>query len=104
MADRINERFPKREPRFADDPKADRYDTANALSDTHIQLRIPNRYRRDPAELVDMIRRLYLQRGYDFETKKVHELAAVLESQPRYARDVMLAWTALGRSAKAARE
>ena len=101
IADRINERFPRQSARYRKDPAADRTDVANSKTPSIIAINVPRRYRHRPLDLLRLIRYLYIERGPDFEIRKVEELAQVIESEPRYAADVIRAWVGLGRRATA---
>jgi flagellar basal body P-ring protein FlgI len=91
IADRINERFPR--------DGVDRRDTAVPNTDMLITINIPIRYHGDPERLLALISNLFVQRAENFELVKAQQLADVLAvpGNHAYARDIVLAWEALGR-------
>ncbi|MFW6059751.1 MAG: flagellar basal body P-ring protein FlgI [Phycisphaeraceae bacterium] len=90
IADRINERFPP-EPE-------EKLQTAKAITESLIQVRVPAHFAREPVRLIDLISHLYIQRGAGFEEQKARQLAEALVAQPEHVEAVVLAWRVLGRT------
>ncbi len=90
IADRINERFPK--------APSDHLNTAIAIDDTRITINVPGRYTGRSENLLALISHLYLQGSAGFSQQQAQRLADMLVAQPRYQRDVALAWVAMGKT------
>ena len=90
IATRINEQF-------GHEKASSVFNTAMAQSDQLIRVNVPDRFADQVDKLLGLINHLYLDRTPSFGPKKVRELAQVLINEPRYARDVVLAWQVLGR-------
>ncbi|MEE9212447.1 MAG: flagellar basal body P-ring protein FlgI [Phycisphaeraceae bacterium] len=91
IADRINERFGHENASLA-------FNTAVPVTDQIIRLNIPTRFAGRSEALIELIRHHYIQRGPNFEAAKARELATLLVTEPRYARDIVLVWQGLGRT------
>lgn len=92
IADRINARFPRQ-------PRIDKEDVANPISDSIVQIRVPTAYSRDPERLLRLIGKLYVQRGPGFEEQKAEQMASLLLGDGNYANDVTAVWEALDKPA-----
>lgn len=90
IADRINERFGL---------PTDRPTLANPKTDRRIALQIPDRYRGQTEQLLDLVSHLFIQRGPGFEEEKAERLLRVLEKKPGQAPEITSAWAALGKGA-----
>ena len=89
IASRINERFPA--------PPNATVKTANAQTDTYIDITVPPQFRRDPEQFLRLVGALYLQGGEGFEVRQTQRLAQVLADNPKAVEDVTTAWKAMGR-------
>lgn len=92
IADRINARFPRQ-------PRVDKEDVANPISDSIVQIRVPTAYARDPERLLRLIGKLFVQRGPGFEEQKAEQMASLLLGDGKYASDVTAVWEALDKQA-----
>jgi hypothetical protein len=88
IQDRINERFPA-------EPNA-KQRTANAVSPLVIQLAIPQRFRAQPRQFLDLVEHLYIDRSRNFEPQQAQALANKLLEDPGERTSVVLAWKAFG--------
>lgn len=89
IADRINERFPK--------TPEDRFETARAMTDALIRIRVPTYWRGQAGTFLDQLMVLYTQRVPGFEQAKTVELAERLLRYPADEKVIISAWRAMGR-------
>ena len=90
VADRINQRFP---------PAPGQKPIATAKSDLVIDLHIPERFKRQPSQLLRLIARLYLRGGEGFEEAQAQRLIAAMRANPGAAEDITYALKGLGKLA-----
>lgn len=90
ISDQINERFPMQPGTMEQ--------TADAKNDLFIQINIPDRYADDPAQLITLIRHLFVRNGQRFGKIKTQSLMASLIKHPQRADDVMLCCVGFGKS------
>ncbi len=90
VANRINDRFPKRPKQ--EDPLAVAKDPAR------IRLNMPKRFRRRTDHLLGVIKHLYLNPSPRFAQKKAEELLRVLRSEgKKHAEEIALAWEGMNK-------
>jgi len=92
IANRVNTRFPQ--------AAEDKFALADAKSDSVIELTMPERFKKNPQRLLDLISHLYLESSNAFNQEQARALARVLESPAnhQYADDIAYVWEGMGRN------